>query len=321
MKRFIFIIIFTLFVSVANFAAPAKGSSKANVDLSIQAEEYITTKTRIVKLKAAKADEVAVVIRQALSKYGNIQINEERNFVIITDIPEMINDLTELARALDLKNFKSADGVKTEVIYLNYVHPDTIDYSLNGIVPMKIDIETEFFPAEVKIDELLPSNVLTLYASGNPQIQNNEFIEWIMSLPIDTKVSLFYAAKMLVPDNYYNFITDPYIKINFIWFPMEDIEKEIYYNGNVEEFKNDLISELDNLDPENPQERNHIKNAIKILENINLNPETNNELKHELLKLLDVIDHLSAVQSLDLKEERIKVDKIMQALESKWKNR
>ncbi len=139
MKRFIFIIIFTLFVSVANFAAPAKGSSKANVDLSIQAEEYIATKTRIVKLKSAKADEVAVVIRQALSKYGNIQINEERNFVIITDIPEMINDLTELARALDLKNFKSADGVKTEVIYLNYVHPDTIkEYIAHKISPQGV---------------------------------------------------------------------------------------------------------------------------------------------------------------------------------------
>ncbi len=137
MKKIYFLTIFCLLLNTIILSAQSKNpNAKAQMDMTITAEEYITTHTKVVTLNNAKASEIAAVIKKALSKYGDVQINDDLNLVIITDIPEMIDNLVDTAKRLDIKNFKSADGVQTEVIILKYVHPDTMkDYIQHKLSP------------------------------------------------------------------------------------------------------------------------------------------------------------------------------------------
>ena len=147
MKKITFLLLIGL-LCITAYSAPASGTSSANVDLNIQAEENITTRTELVRMKKAQAAEVAVVIRQALSKYGNVQINEKKNMIIITDIPDMIKNLVQVAKELDTKGFASADGLETEVLYLKYVHPQDVESFINhkvspqGVLKVNSDLNS-----------------------------------------------------------------------------------------------------------------------------------------------------------------------------------
>jgi len=66
-------------------------------------EETSPISTRILTLNFAKAADLQQSLNKILSSRGNIQINVNTNSLIITDTPDILNKIEDLANKLDIR--------------------------------------------------------------------------------------------------------------------------------------------------------------------------------------------------------------------------
>ncbi len=104
------------------------------------------TRTRVFKFKYTKVEEITHILKECLSRYGKIQINDQMNMVVITEEANKLENIIELCMSLDVVDMKEFVKLKTETIDLNYTTPSKIkDYlysylSIDGSVQAYDDL-------------------------------------------------------------------------------------------------------------------------------------------------------------------------------------
>ena len=83
-------------------------------------KEYRETETFVYEVKNAAALELKQIIRDMLSIYGSLYVNEQTGQLYITDVPEKIADLKQVIGGLDTTGLKAGNNLTSRVIYLKH---------------------------------------------------------------------------------------------------------------------------------------------------------------------------------------------------------
>ncbi len=90
------------------------------------------TRTKVFKFQHTKVEEISHILKECLSEYGKIQINDQMNMVVITEEENKLQNIIELCASLDVDDMKEFVKIQTETINLNYTVPSEIQtYLLN----------------------------------------------------------------------------------------------------------------------------------------------------------------------------------------------
>ncbi len=100
-------------------SAPQKGSIK--LDLQVDEDSSVFTKTVMVELKTLDASEVEPFVRKSLSKYGAVSVNSQANSLVITDREPKLSDLVNFVSEMDKLGMTDFVHLQTEVIKLTNV--------------------------------------------------------------------------------------------------------------------------------------------------------------------------------------------------------
>lgn len=100
-------------------SAPQKGSIK--LDLQVDEDSSVFTKTVMVELKTLDASEVEPFVRKSLSKYGSVSVNSQANSLVITDREPKLSDLVNFVSEMDKLGMTDFVHLQTEVIKLTNV--------------------------------------------------------------------------------------------------------------------------------------------------------------------------------------------------------
>jgi len=85
------------------------------------------TNLRTYKIQYSDANKIAEILDQHLSQYGNIDILEERNMLVIEDVPSFLNHIEKLLSQLD----QAPDQILIEAKILSISLNDTQKYGIN----------------------------------------------------------------------------------------------------------------------------------------------------------------------------------------------
>ncbi len=83
-------------------------------------KEYRPTITFVYKVKNAQALELRQIVKEMLSIYGTLYVNETANELYITDVAEKIDDLRKALEGLDVEQLKAGDNLRSELVYLKH---------------------------------------------------------------------------------------------------------------------------------------------------------------------------------------------------------
>lgn len=103
---------------------PQKGSIK--LDLQVDQDSSIYTKTVMVKLQNLNASEVEPFVQKSLSSYGSVSTNSQANLLVITDREPKLTDLVEFVKKMDSLGIENFVHLETEVIHLNTAKASTL---------------------------------------------------------------------------------------------------------------------------------------------------------------------------------------------------
>lgn len=103
---------------------PKKGSIK--LDLQVDEDSSVFTKTVMVKLENLDAAEVEPFVRKSLSTYGAVSVNSQANILVITDREPKLSDLVNFVKEMDKLGIEGFVQLETEVIKLNTVQASSL---------------------------------------------------------------------------------------------------------------------------------------------------------------------------------------------------
>ncbi len=115
-----------LFLSILSFAEEPTSEGMLELKVKVSDVAGINAKSKVITLKNLRASEVEPFIRSRLSRYGTVQVSDELNMLIITDMEPKLTDLVNLVKELDRKGYRDFVRLKTEIVKLNYVVPSKI---------------------------------------------------------------------------------------------------------------------------------------------------------------------------------------------------
>lgn len=78
------------------------------------------TRTEIYSFKHVKASEFSHLLKNCISAYGKIQINDKLNMIVITDEPNKLKDILSLCEKLDIPEMDGFEKIQSEVIPVNF---------------------------------------------------------------------------------------------------------------------------------------------------------------------------------------------------------
>ncbi len=84
------------------------------------------TRTEVFTFQHTNVEEITHILKECLSKYGKIQINDQMNMVVITDEAHKLQNILTLCKNLDVEDMKEFVKLKTETVNLNYTVPSKI---------------------------------------------------------------------------------------------------------------------------------------------------------------------------------------------------
>lgn len=120
-----------LFLLTSTFSAEINPSLNISGNpgiYNINTADYYSwqTRTKVFKFENTKVTEISHILKECLSEYGKIQINEKMNMVVITEEKEKLNNLLELCTKLDVAEMAEFVKLSTETIKLNFTVPTKI---------------------------------------------------------------------------------------------------------------------------------------------------------------------------------------------------
>lgn len=141
----------------------AVGAAQTSPDVRFYSleKEYRTTLTYVYKVRNTDALELKQIVRDMLSIYGSLYVNEDTEELYITDVPEKIDDLREVLPRLDVEGLEAGNNLASRVVKLRHVTaPDILEIVRHKLSPEGHLFEVPYLNALTitdvpsKIDEL-----------------------------------------------------------------------------------------------------------------------------------------------------------------------
>ena len=110
--------------TVSSSDNPQKGS--ISLDLQVDEDSSVFTKTVMVKLENLTASEVEPFVRKSLSKYGSVSTNSNANLLVITDREPKLSDLVAFVKDMDRLGMENFVRLETEVVKLTTAQASTL---------------------------------------------------------------------------------------------------------------------------------------------------------------------------------------------------
>lgn len=115
---------------IVSMAIPVLSASvTTNIPLPEEKNEYRVnsadyyswnTRTEIYSFKHVKVSEISHLLKNCISSYGRVQINDKLNMIVITDEPNKLKDILLLCEKLDIPEMDGFEKVQSEVIPVNF---------------------------------------------------------------------------------------------------------------------------------------------------------------------------------------------------------
>jgi hypothetical protein len=96
--------------------------SEGKNEFRVNTADYYSwnTRTEIYTFKHVKASEFSHVLKNCISAYGKIQINDKLNMIIITEEPNKLKDILMLCGKLDTPEMDGFKKIESEIIPISY---------------------------------------------------------------------------------------------------------------------------------------------------------------------------------------------------------
>ena len=135
-----------LFLLTSTFSAEINPSLNISGNpgiYNINTADYYSwqTRTKVFKFENTKVTEISHILKECLSVYGKIQINEKLNMVVITEEKEKLSNLLELCKKLDVAEMAEFVKLSTETIKLNFTVPTKIMHYLESYLSIDGNIQ------------------------------------------------------------------------------------------------------------------------------------------------------------------------------------
>jgi type IV pilus assembly protein PilQ len=158
-------------------------------------EDTVPLSTRIITLNFAKCADLQASLGKILSSRGNIQINTSTNSLIITDTPEILARVEELADTLDIRT----PQVMIRAIITSIKLEETENYGSDFTISHKLNDEygkNRSFTQSLS----LPSSVFDI-TYGKTILPDWNFTSLLTLLSENDKVKILASPKVLTMDN------------------------------------------------------------------------------------------------------------------------
>ncbi|MCK4665438.1 hypothetical protein KAU33_01730, partial [Candidatus Dependentiae bacterium] len=198
---------------------------------------------------------------------------------------------------------------------IEYVKPQEVQIIPGGIIPLQIRIKSLVVPLTVKVTEEVPGGVEIVQVFQDGDVDNNSITwQFAVSAPpsINSEKMLHFIVKLPDSADIYTFITTIDYLVSGLWYNYAQLTKDIELTGTSEDIKQAILEELNDLTPETHQDQNHINNVIKKIERLDLNSITTPEQKeHAILTLIQAIEILKKVESVEITNIKIGIIKLI----------
>ena len=222
----------------------------------------------------------------------------------------------DIGESLTEDNHEQLEGLLSNSI--EYVKPEEgegDEVFAGGIVPMERYVKSLVVPLDIRVLETVPAEVEILEAFNQGVIDDNT-ITWNFSIGAEEDTNLYYIVKLPNIPGTYTFITDVTYLVNGIWYEGEgeSITSDISISETIHEKHADALDLLIVLrdSVSCPGDEAHVNNAIRIMEKLDLEPETLEEKEHQIFECLKAItNHLVKVESADTSEARLAIIRLL----------
>jgi len=154
-------ITFRTLLMMVSLCAVGAAQNSPDVRFYSLEKEYRTTLTYVYKVRNTDALELKQIVRDMLSIYGSLYVNEDTEELYITDVPEKIEDLKQVLPRLDVEGLEAGNNLASRVVKLRHVTaPDVLEIVRHKLSPEGHLFEVPYLNALTitdvpsKIDEL-----------------------------------------------------------------------------------------------------------------------------------------------------------------------
>lgn len=127
MKKCLLLIVGIIYSYISVSAEEPATTGRVRMDIEVTDLAGINAKTKLITLQNVKASEVEPFIRNRLTQYGTVQVNDVLNALVITELEPKLSDLIGFIKELDKRGVQDFLRLETEAISLNYIAPISID--------------------------------------------------------------------------------------------------------------------------------------------------------------------------------------------------
>jgi type II secretory pathway component GspD/PulD (secretin) len=122
MKYFMLCVLLSASASVTAEIAPVVPISEGKNEFRVNTADYYTwnTRTEIYSFKHVKASEFSHLLKNCISAYGKIQINDKLNMIIITEEPNKLKDILSLCGKLDIAEMDGFEKIQSVAIPIQF---------------------------------------------------------------------------------------------------------------------------------------------------------------------------------------------------------
>jgi type II secretory pathway component GspD/PulD (secretin) len=129
--------------AVACIVSGAASQDRNDIKFYNLEKEYKKTVTHVYQVKNTSALELKQIVKDMLSIYGVVYVNDKTNELYVTDLEEKINDITPILVKLDNDSLKTGDNLVSRIITLKYENAS----DMLTIVRHKLSPEGKIFVA------------------------------------------------------------------------------------------------------------------------------------------------------------------------------
>jgi type IV pilus assembly protein PilQ len=169
------------------------------IDTVKNEDETLPLSTKIITLNFAKCADLQLSLTKILSSRGNIQTNTATNSLIVTDTPETLSRIEELANKLDIRT----PQVMVEALITSVKLDNKNQFGLNFLMSHKLNDEKGLNRTVAQTlslgDVPLPTNLAINY--GKTILPAYNFTALLDFMAQDSRVKILANPKVLTMDN------------------------------------------------------------------------------------------------------------------------
>ena len=203
---------------------------------------------------------------------------------------------------------------------LGYIHKpaDTARLYPNQLIPVEIKLKSTGGDFDLRLTENYPPDIKIYDPSNRQWITDNPWVVQTHLEPDETKNIRYYAY---IPDKPMTYTLETEIGYinNGTYFPYQNLTTDLVLDRNVAMMVDDIIVALKGLAGVSWFENIKLRDAIRHIEHFQDRGTGSYEnIERNISDLLGAIDSLFSVNSVDVTEIRLMIDRLLRSLQSRY---